>query len=79
MDMVQGYVNDMATGGADENQEDLTIAFLKFDFLKIIIDYEHCIICRCYCDNMYRCTTKPSSAILNSSSAKCTTTVQVPL
>jgi hypothetical protein len=41
IDMVQAYIVDMAT--ETETQEDMTISYLKFDFLKIVIDYEHYI------------------------------------
>ena len=42
IDMVRGYIEDISPAKL-ETQEQLTLSYLKFDFLKIVVDYEHYI------------------------------------
>lgn len=42
LDMVKSYIEDITPVGW-ESQDDISLAYFKYDFLKIVIDYEHYI------------------------------------
>jgi hypothetical protein len=42
LDMVKAYIEDISPSGWD-TQDDISLAYFKYDFLKIVGDYEHYI------------------------------------